>query len=63
MLYRSEQVGRVGVVRLLCGRGAAVEAEKSNGGTALHTAADSNQTETVAVLVTSLLWSALGSSF
>ena len=46
------KVGRLEVISELCKAGAAADAEKVTGGTALHTAADSNMTGAVTVLVT-----------
>ena len=50
-LHFAAEVGRVEVIKRLCDSGADVEAEKTTGGTPLHTAADANMTESVAVLV------------
>ncbi|CAJ1440251.1 unnamed protein product [Effrenium voratum] len=46
-------MGHVQVVRMLCQLGADVEAEKSQGGSALHTAADTDNAEVARVLLES----------
>lgn len=50
-LHFAAEVGRAEVVKILCSKGADVEAEKTTGGGPLHSAADANQTEVVRVLV------------
>ena len=51
-LHFASEMGRAGVIELLCQRGANVHKRKSTGGTALHTASDTNQTASVIVLLT-----------
>jgi ankyrin repeat protein len=50
-LHFAAEMGRVDVIELLCEKGADVEAPKSTGGTALHTAADTNQSKAVRTLL------------
>ena len=50
-LHFAAEMGREAVLRLLCAAGANPEAKKTTGGTALHTASDTNQTASVRVLV------------
>ena len=50
-LHFAAEVGRIEIIEILCNHGADIEAEKSTGGTPLHTAADANMTESVRVLV------------
>ena len=45
------EMGHVSVVRRLCLLGADVEAETSQGGTALHTAADTKNAQVATVLL------------
>ena len=50
-LHFAAEMGRSDVIKLLCSRGANVHARKKMGGTALHTASDTNQTRSVASLL------------
>jgi len=51
-LHFAAEMGRADVIALLCQRGANKHARKKTGGTALHTAADTNQTSAVVALLT-----------
>eukprot|EP00756_Hemistasia_phaeocysticola_P054077 Hpha_TRINITY_DN3001_c0_g2::TRINITY_DN3001_c0_g2_i1::g.138619::m.138619 len=50
-LHFASEMGRVGVISELCKRGADPNAEKVTGGTPLHSAADSNQSAAVELLL------------
>eukprot|EP00730_Choanoeca_flexa_P006526 TRINITY_DN12169_c2_g2_i5.p1 TRINITY_DN12169_c2_g2~~TRINITY_DN12169_c2_g2_i5.p1 ORF type:complete len:888 (+),score=255.09 TRINITY_DN12169_c2_g2_i5:75-2738(+) len=50
-LHFAVEMGQLDVIRLLCQRGIDVEAKKTNGGRALHVAADSNQSLAAEILV------------
>jgi ankyrin repeat protein len=49
-LHFASEMGRAEAVELLCKHNASVEKEKTNGGRAIHTAADTNNTAVVRVL-------------
>ena len=52
-LHFAAEMGRGEAIKLLCDHKADIWSEKSTGGIAIHTAADSNQTEAVAALIAS----------